>query len=1001
LPSTIWATTTLPALASADDPQAVEVGLKFRSDLDGYITGIRFYRGDNNGGTHVGHLWAADGTLLGTTVFGGETATGWEQASFATPVAIRANTTYVASYFAPEGGYAFDGGYFATAGAGDGPLHALADGADGANGVYLYGSSGGFPTNSFGAGNYWVDVVFSLTPGGDGTPSTTSLAVSLASPADGSVASGAVRLSAAVPDGVGAAGVQFLLDGKPLGPEVTTAPYSLSWDSTTVRNGTHTLQARVSDAGRSTVTSAPITVTVSNVRPAHTYYVATTGSDSNNGSARSPWRTLQNAADQVQAGDTVVVRAGSYAGFIMGWDTPTAGEAGAPITFEADPAAAPGSVVINAQNSKTHVGIDLEPGCDYITIAGFTIVGAGGIATYPNKGSGIKVTGNNDSVLGNTVTGIDYGFGITSDGANFVVIRNNTVSGTGNHGNADYGHGIYVAGSTDGAVVVGNVLHDNAYIGLHINGDASTTGGNGLLTHALIAGNRIYNNGQNGINADGIQSSVIENNLIYGYQGFGIALYQIDASGPSANNVIVNNTVVSTVAGAGAAVRILDAGTGNALLNNILLGGGGIAYRISSDSLPGLVSDYNIGGGLYQSEDSGATQSLAQWQAQTGQDGHSFTATAGQLFVNAAANDYHLSATSPALDQAAALDAPGTDLDGIPRPPGAVQDVGAYGGPLHLSIDAPAVMTAGTSIGLTVRVLDHHDNVVTGYTRTVAFTGSDTSGLLPGSYAFTPADAGVHVFTGTLRRAGGYAIAVSDAAADATAGAAAVTVNPAAASTLALSGLPPATTAGMPFKVTVTALDRFGNIAKGYAGKVRFASSDAAALLPAAYSFAPADGGTHKFSVTLRTGGRQALAVSDSAAPALRGLAGVTVGRIRTVTTAALSVTRRGLAEVVTLTISVSGGAPGVAPPTGTVTLLDGVTPLGSARLLQGRAVITAALAPGAHLVTAVYGGDGTFLASRAPAIAVVGRLVWGRGGGLLAAAYEPRRALVAFGRLS
>src|SRR5205085_2817784 len=129
---------------------------------------------------------------------------------------------------------------------------------------------------------------------------------------------------------------------------------------------------------------------------------------------------------------------------------------------------------------------------------------------------------------------------------------------------------------------------------------------------------------------------------IYGYQSFGICLYFIDSSGPSKNNVIVNNTIVSTVSGAGAAVRLLDASTGNTLYNNILLGGGGITYRISSDSLPGLVSDYNVASNLYQSEDTGATQTLAQWRAQTGQDGHSFLAVAASLFVNPAANDYHL-----------------------------------------------------------------------------------------------------------------------------------------------------------------------------------------------------------------------------------------------------------------------------------------------------------------------------------------------------------------------
>jgi hypothetical protein len=478
-------------------------------------------------------------------------------------------------------------------------------------------------------------------------------------------------------------GVQFFLDGAALGGQVTTAPYAFSWNTATASNGSHTLTAKAYDAAGNVGSSSAVTVTVSNAVTGHVYYVASGGSDSNLGTQASPFLTLQHAVSVLKPGDTLNVQAGNYAGFIVGWDAPgtsvygtIAGTAAAPITIRADPAAAPGSVIINSGNSKTHVAADLEPGCDYITIAGFTVQGAG-LGAYPNKEYGIKVCGNNDAMLNNVVSGIDYGFGLFSDNANNVVIKGNTVSGTGNHANSNYGHGIYVSGTTDGAVIEGNILHDNSYIGLHINGDISE-GGTGLVTHALIAGNLIYNNGQNGINADGLQSSVIENNLIYGFQGFGIVLYQIDAGGPSKGNVIVNNTIVSTVSGAAAAVRILNAGTGNTLLNNILLGGGGVALRISSDSMAGLVSDYNVGGGVYQSEDTGATQTLAQWQTSTGQDQHSFTATAAQLFVNAAGNDYHLSSTSPAIDKGTATDAPATDLDGNPRPRGAGFDIGCY-----------------------------------------------------------------------------------------------------------------------------------------------------------------------------------------------------------------------------------------------------------------------------------------------------------------------------------
>ena len=150
-----------PGTLTDPDTDAVEVGVKFRADSNGVITGLRFYKGAGNTGTHVGHLWAANGTLLATATFTNETASGWQQVSLATPVAVTANTTYVASYYAPVGRYSVDDNFFAASGVDNQPLHALANGLDGPNGVYRYGSGGGFPTSSFAASNYWVDVVFS------------------------------------------------------------------------------------------------------------------------------------------------------------------------------------------------------------------------------------------------------------------------------------------------------------------------------------------------------------------------------------------------------------------------------------------------------------------------------------------------------------------------------------------------------------------------------------------------------------------------------------------------------------------------------------------------------------------------------------------------------------------------------------------------------------------------------------------------------------------------
>ena len=190
-PCSIWNDSF--TLAAENDPNAVELGVKFRSEQAGFITGLRFYKTSGNTGTHVGHLWTANGTQLAEATFSGETASGWQQVSLDSPVAIDANTTYIASYHAPNGDYAASNNYFATGGFDSAPLHALGDGVDGPNGIYKYGPSGGLFSgtgpDTFQSSNYGVDVVFENTVGPDTTPPT----INARSPASGAsgVATGA------------------------------------------------------------------------------------------------------------------------------------------------------------------------------------------------------------------------------------------------------------------------------------------------------------------------------------------------------------------------------------------------------------------------------------------------------------------------------------------------------------------------------------------------------------------------------------------------------------------------------------------------------------------------------------------------------------------------------------------------------------------------------------------------------------------------------------------
>jgi hypothetical protein len=153
-PVSFWPATATPGTITDPDASSVELGLKFSSTVAGSVTGVRFYKGSSNTGTHVGHLWTSSGTLLATVTFKNETATGWQQANFSKPVKIAANTVYVISYTAPNGHYSDDQNYAWSS------LNASPLSVSGSSpGVYAYGSSV-FPRNTWNNSNYWVDVVF-------------------------------------------------------------------------------------------------------------------------------------------------------------------------------------------------------------------------------------------------------------------------------------------------------------------------------------------------------------------------------------------------------------------------------------------------------------------------------------------------------------------------------------------------------------------------------------------------------------------------------------------------------------------------------------------------------------------------------------------------------------------------------------------------------------------------------------------------------------------------
>src|SRR5262249_10262523 len=135
---TLFASDVKPAVPSVPDAKPVELGVKFTSDRRGEILGVRFFKGSGDTGSHIVNLWTSEGTLLASEKSLAETASGWQQVNFQSPVIIQAGTTYVASYHTDVGNYAATNDFFAN-GIDSPPLHAPADEASGGNGVYAYG----------------------------------------------------------------------------------------------------------------------------------------------------------------------------------------------------------------------------------------------------------------------------------------------------------------------------------------------------------------------------------------------------------------------------------------------------------------------------------------------------------------------------------------------------------------------------------------------------------------------------------------------------------------------------------------------------------------------------------------------------------------------------------------------------------------------------------------------------------------------------------------------
>ncbi|WP_153503465.1 DUF4082 domain-containing protein [Cumulibacter manganitolerans] len=163
----ILADTLTPTVAADPDRVGVELGVKFSPQQSGQVTALQYYQSAQSAGVTRATLWSASGDVLAKVNFRASGSTGWRTVPLKTPVSLAAGKTYVASYFAPKGGYPSIEGDFAAQRTQNG--FALPANA----GVYTYGSKSSFPTSSWNSTNYLVDVVYAPVAGAQPAPTTT------------------------------------------------------------------------------------------------------------------------------------------------------------------------------------------------------------------------------------------------------------------------------------------------------------------------------------------------------------------------------------------------------------------------------------------------------------------------------------------------------------------------------------------------------------------------------------------------------------------------------------------------------------------------------------------------------------------------------------------------------------------------------------------------------------------------------------------------------------
>lgn len=432
-------------------------------------------------------------------------------------------------------------------------------------------------------------------------------------------------------------------------------------------------------------TPAPTTATTAPAEPTggQGYYVSPAGDDANPGTMDAPWRTIQHAADLLEAGETVYLRAGAYTERVQ---VRRSGTSDAYISFVAYPGESPvidgAGVVLPADQA----GLFEINGADYIRVSGLHIINAGpddnsnGILVHQARGitlegnrtdgtrsSGIGVWNSRDVLVrGNEIVRAcagGYQESLTVAGTiNFEVADNlvrDTLGGK---------EGIDAKDGSQNGTIHGNLVDGVPAVGIYI--DAWDK----LTSDISVYQNTVRNGGGDGIAlasemGGSLENIQIYNNLVYrnGYVGIAITRNGPSPDHPMSGITIVNNTVWSngTTWGGGITVDNPDA-VGVIVRNNVLSENLSFQLSVGADVPPESVTvDHLLIDGYRGNAEDGETRGADYLEGDP-------------QFRDAPAGDFHLQPGSPAVDAGSATDAPAADFDGTPRPQGGGWDIGAY-----------------------------------------------------------------------------------------------------------------------------------------------------------------------------------------------------------------------------------------------------------------------------------------------------------------------------------